>query len=131
MPIRPPQPDRSARHPGRPPAVAHRGDPRGAVEHTLETARRAADADASAIEVDLRCVADGTVVLHHDDGLARLWGRPESVAALTPAESREFAPAVPTPREALVAAAPGHRGPGDRHSARGAPNCSPGVWTRS
>lgn len=105
MPIRPPQPDRSARHPGRPLAVAHRGDPRAAVENTLEAVRRAADADASAIEVDLRCTADGAVVLHHDDDLARLWGRPESVAALTLAELREFAPAVPTLREALDAAA--------------------------
>ncbi|MFD4876570.1 glycerophosphodiester phosphodiesterase [Streptomyces sp. NPDC058420] len=105
MPIRPPLPDRPARNPGRPLAVAHRRDPRAAVENTLEAVRRAADAGASAIEVDLRCTADGAVVLHHDDDLARLWGRPESVAALTPAELREFAPAVPTLREALDAAA--------------------------
>lgn len=85
-------------------AVAHRGDPWAAVENTLEAVRLAAGAGADAIEVDLRCTADGVVVLHHDDDLRRLWGRPESVAALTLAELREFAPAVPTLREALEAA---------------------------
>lgn len=89
---------------GRPLAVAHRGDSRVAVENTLEAVRLAAGAGASAIEVDLRRTADGVVVLHHDDDLRRLWGRPESVAALTLAELREFAPAVPTLREALEAA---------------------------
>ncbi|MFI5879114.1 glycerophosphodiester phosphodiesterase [Streptomyces sp. NPDC051554] len=84
-------------------AVAHRGDPWAAVENTLEAVRLAADAGADAIEVDLRCTADGVVVLHHDDDLRRLWGRPESVAALTSAELRESAPAVPTLREALEA----------------------------
>ncbi|MFG2377735.1 glycerophosphodiester phosphodiesterase [Streptomyces sp. NPDC048504] len=85
-------------------AVAHRGDPWAAVENTLEAVRLAAGAGADAIEVDLRCTADGVVVLHHDDDLRRLWGRPESVAALKLAELREFAPAVPTLREALEAA---------------------------
>jgi glycerophosphoryl diester phosphodiesterase len=89
---------------GRPLAVAHRGDPRAAVENTLEAVRLAVGAGASAIEVDLRCTADGVVVLHHDDDLRRLWGRPESVASLTLAELREIAPAVPTLREALEAA---------------------------
>ncbi|WP_405854685.1 glycerophosphodiester phosphodiesterase [Streptomyces sp. NBC_01515] len=88
----------------RPLAVAHRGDPWAAVENTLDAVRRAVSAGADAIEVDLRCTADGVVVLHHDDDLRRLWGRPESVAALTLAELRDIAPAVPTLREALEAA---------------------------
>ena len=88
----------------RPLAVAHRGDPRAAVENTLEAVRLAAGAGASAVEVDLRCTADGVVVLHHDNDLRRLWGRPESVAALSLAELRELAPAVPTLQEALEAA---------------------------
>lgn len=86
-------------------AVAHRGDPRGAVENTLDAIVRAADLGADAIEVDLRLTADGVVVLHHDPLLDRVWGRPGSVAGLTFARLRELAPRVPTLREAFAALA--------------------------
>ncbi|QNP71300.1 glycerophosphodiester phosphodiesterase [Streptomyces roseirectus] len=86
-------------------AVAHRGDPRGAVENTLAAIRLAGAAGADAIEVDLRRTADGVLVLHHDDDLTRLWGRPERVADLTLSALRALAPDVPTLAEALETAA--------------------------
>ncbi|HEY8981791.1 MAG TPA: glycerophosphodiester phosphodiesterase [Streptomyces sp.] len=82
-------------------AVAHRGDPRGAVENTLTAIRLAAAAGADAIEVDLRRTADKVLVLHHDDDLSRLWGRPERIADLTRAELDALAPEIPTLSEAL------------------------------
>ncbi|WP_416970415.1 glycerophosphodiester phosphodiesterase [Streptomyces sp. 4F14] len=85
-------------------AVAHRGDPRGAVENTLAAIRLAGAAGAGAIEVDLRRTADGVLVLHHDDDLSRLWGRPERVAGLTLSELHALAPEVPTLAEALETA---------------------------
>ncbi len=84
-------------------AVAHRGDPRGAVENTVEAVARAARLGADAIEVDLRLTADGVVVLHHDPRLDRLWDRPEAVADLTFAQLRALVPQVPTLEEALAA----------------------------
>jgi glycerophosphoryl diester phosphodiesterase len=83
-------------------AVAHRGDPRGAVENTLEAIRLAQAAGADAIEVDLRLTADGVVVLHHDDDLSRLWGQPDLIADLTLEQLRARAPRVPTLAEALA-----------------------------
>ncbi|MET8981347.1 glycerophosphodiester phosphodiesterase [Streptomyces sp. NPDC004539] len=85
-------------------AVAHRGDPRRAVENTLTAIRLAGAAGADAIEVDLRRTADGVLVLHHDDDLSRLWGRPERVADLTLPELHTLAPEVPTLAEALETA---------------------------
>ncbi|PWG12385.1 glycerophosphodiester phosphodiesterase [Streptomyces sp. V2] len=85
-------------------AVAHRGDPRGAVENTLAAIRLASAARPGAIEVDLRRTADGVLVLHHDDDLSRLWDRPERVADLTLSELRALAPEVPTLAEALKTA---------------------------
>ncbi|MHC3470118.1 glycerophosphodiester phosphodiesterase [Streptomyces sp. 7R007] len=84
-------------------AVAHRGDPRGAVENTLEAVRLADKAGADAIEVDLRRTADGVVVLHHDDDLRRLWGSAELIADLTLNQLRAHAPEIPTLAEALTA----------------------------
>jgi len=84
-------------------AVAHRGDPRGAVENTAQAVARAARLGADAIEVDLRLTADGVVVLHHDPRLERLWHRPEAVAELPFARLRALVPQVPTLEEALAA----------------------------
>lgn len=86
-------------------AIAHRGDPRRAVENTLEAIRLADAAGAGAIEVDLRRTADGVLVLHHDDDLNRLWGRPERVDELTLRQLWAAAPGIPTLAEALAATA--------------------------
>lgn len=84
-------------------AVAHRGDPRAAVENTLDGIVRAAGLGANAIEVDLRLTRDGVVVLHHDVGLQRVWRRPESIGDLDFAGLRERVPQIPTLAEALKA----------------------------
>ncbi|KPH97403.1 glycerophosphoryl diester phosphodiesterase [Actinobacteria bacterium OK074] len=86
-------------------AVAHRGDPRAAVENTLDAIQRAAVAGPGAIEVDLRRTADGVVVLHHDDDLSRLWAREEALADLTLTQLRTLVPEIPTLAEALAVAA--------------------------
>ncbi|MEU6352795.1 glycerophosphodiester phosphodiesterase [Streptomyces sp. NPDC047072] len=83
-------------------AVAHRGDPWGAVENTLEAIRLADKAGVDAIEVDLRRTADGVVVLHHDDDLGRLWGSTERIADLTLKQLQSHAPEIPTLSEALA-----------------------------
>ncbi len=98
MPIRPLEPDRSARNPGRPLAVAHRGDPRAAVENTLEAVRRAADADASAIEVDLpvyggRCRRPASrrrphAELEHLGAVAMFCGAAQAMAAVRARDER-------------------------------------------
>jgi glycerophosphoryl diester phosphodiesterase len=86
-------------------AIAHRGDPRGAVENTLAAVSRAVALGADAVEVDLRLTADGVVVLHHDPQLDRVWGRPGAVAELPFAELRALVPEIPTLAEALALAA--------------------------
>ncbi len=87
-------------------AVAHRGDPAGAVENTLEAVSRGAALGADAVEVDLRLTADGVVVLNHDADLNRLWNQPAAVADLDFAALRELVPRIPTLEEALAAVAP-------------------------
>jgi glycerophosphoryl diester phosphodiesterase len=46
--------------------IAHRGMPREAPENTLAAFRRALDAGADGIELDVHGTADGVVVVHHD-----------------------------------------------------------------
>jgi len=84
-------------------AIAHRGDPIGAVENTLAAVVRAVELGADAVEVDVRVTRDGTVVLHHDTDLQRIWRHPAAIARLTFAELRRLAPQVPTLDEALEA----------------------------
>lgn len=67
----------------RPLAIAHRGDPVGHRENTVEAVVAAARQGADAIEVDVQLAADGTVVVVHDDTFARLWDDPRPVAAMT------------------------------------------------
>jgi len=84
-------------------AIAHRGDPIGAVENTLDAVVAAVGLGADAIEVDVRLTRDGTVVLHHDTDLQRLWKHPAAIARTAFAELRRLAPRVPTLDEALDA----------------------------
>ena len=46
--------------------IAHRGDSTNAPENTLAAFEAAIVAGASAVELDLRCTADGHVVVMHD-----------------------------------------------------------------
>ncbi len=68
-------------------AIAHRGDPVRHRENTVDAVRSAMDQGADAVEVDVQLAADGTVVVLHDDTLARHWGDPRPVSALTWPES--------------------------------------------
>lgn len=81
--------------------VAHRGDPAGHRENTLDAVASAVALGADAVEVDVRCTLDGLPVLHHDATLARLHGRRERVALLTSQRLARLAPDVPTLADAL------------------------------
>lgn len=56
----------SSTRPVRPWIIGHRGSPRDHRENTLRSFRRAFDAGADAIELDVHGTADGAVVIHHD-----------------------------------------------------------------
>jgi len=56
----------SSTRPVRPWIIGHRGSPRDHRENTLRSFRRAFDAGADAIELDVHGTADGEVVIHHD-----------------------------------------------------------------
>jgi glycerophosphoryl diester phosphodiesterase len=45
--------------------IAHRGDSRRAPGNTLAAFQAAIDAGADAVELDVRCTADGVLVIHH------------------------------------------------------------------
>jgi len=67
-------------------AIAHRGDPLGARENTLEAFASAVRLGADMVELDLRRTADGTIVVLHDATLLRLWGLDRPVDSLELAE---------------------------------------------
>ena len=52
--------------PARPEVIGHRGSPRDHRENTLASFRRAFDAGANAVELDVHGTADGAIVIHHD-----------------------------------------------------------------
>lgn len=56
----------SSTRPVRPWIIGHRGSPRDHRENTLRSFRRALEAGADAIELDVHGTADGAVVIHHD-----------------------------------------------------------------
>ena len=59
-------------HPHKKPLiVAHRGSSNQAPENTLGAFQRAVDESADAIELDVRCTADGEVIVFHDAYLRR------------------------------------------------------------
>lgn len=87
-------------------AIAHRGEPVGHRENTIESFLAACALGADMVELDCRVTRDGVVIVLHDPTLARLWGldaRPgelslAEVAALGEAELR-----IPTLEAALSA----------------------------
>jgi glycerophosphoryl diester phosphodiesterase len=85
----------------RPLVLAHRGASARAVENTLAAFALARDLGADGVELDVRCTADGVLVVHHDpavDGLGLL-------AAVELDALRDARPEVPTFGEALDACA--------------------------
>jgi glycerophosphoryl diester phosphodiesterase len=63
-------------------AVAHRGDPVGQRENTLEAFMSAKALGADMVELDCRLTRDGEVVVLHDPTLERLWGVHKAVSEL-------------------------------------------------
>ncbi len=59
--------------------IAHRGDPVGFRENTLEAFGSAVALGAEMVELDCKLTRDGQVVVVHDDTLERLWGVPAAV----------------------------------------------------
>lgn len=64
-------------------AVAHRGDPVGFRENTLEAFHSAVQLGADMIELDVQVTRDGHAVILHDDTLERLWGIPRRISEMT------------------------------------------------
>jgi glycerophosphoryl diester phosphodiesterase len=85
-------------------AIAHRGDPIAARENTLPAFAAALRQGADMVELDLRCTADGEIVVLHDPTLSRLWGVERDVADLDLATVREVGRGderIPTFRQVL------------------------------
>ena len=69
--------------------VAHRGASAVAPENTMEAFRRAVEAGADAIELDVHLTADGELAVIHDPTLDRTTDRTTTVATATMADVRE------------------------------------------
>jgi glycerophosphoryl diester phosphodiesterase len=70
----------------RPLILGHRGAPREVPENTLASFRRALEAGADGVELDVHLAADGEAVVVHDPDLARTAGSSEIVAESTAAQ---------------------------------------------
>ena len=69
--------------------VAHRGAGTQAPENTMEAFRRAFEAGADAIELDVHLTSDGQLVVIHDETLERTTDRTGRVADMTMDQVRE------------------------------------------
>jgi len=98
----------SVTRPARPWIIGHRGSPRDHRENTLRSFRRAFDAGAEAIELDVHGTSDGAVVIHHDavtNSRPGESGRMVAIAATTLSTLREIPIAdgpIPTLAELLA-----------------------------
>jgi len=66
--------------------IAHRGASKHAPENTLAAFKRAVDAGADGIELDVRLAKDGIAVVFHDSSLKRIAGRKGKIAHYTSTE---------------------------------------------
>ncbi len=66
--------------------IAHRGDSKHAPENTFAAFKRAIDAGADGIELDVRLAKDGVAVVFHDSSLKRIAGRKGKIAHYTSTE---------------------------------------------
>lgn len=71
--------------PARPWVIAHRGHSAAERENSLAALDRAVEAQADAVECDVRIAGDGVLVVSHDPDLARLTGEQVPVEA-TPSD---------------------------------------------
>lgn len=71
-------------------AIAHRGDPVGHRENTLQAFEAARALGAEMVELDCRLTSDGQVMVLHDATLARLWGDPRPLAEIDGDEARSL-----------------------------------------
>lgn len=71
----------------KPISISHRGF--GAVENTVEGFNNAIQQGANGIETDIQRLADGTVIIYHDDTFARLDGIDRKVSSMTLVELKE------------------------------------------
>lgn len=69
---------------------AHRGDPIGYRENTMEAFQSAIALGADMIELDVKPSRDGKAVILHDDTLTRLWNIPHRVRDLSYDEIRRL-----------------------------------------
>jgi glycerophosphoryl diester phosphodiesterase len=67
----------------RPIVIAHRGDKAHAPENTLAAFKLAAEKGADAIEFDVKCTADGQVIVLHDQTVDRTTNGTGDVSKLT------------------------------------------------
>ena len=82
--------------------LAHRGDWRAAPENSLAAMQAAlAIPGCDGLEFDIRCAADGTAVVLHDETLARVQNVPVACATLTAGQLAEHG--IPTLLEVLRA----------------------------
>ncbi|MCC6510900.1 MAG: glycerophosphodiester phosphodiesterase family protein [Pirellulaceae bacterium] len=70
--------------------IAHRGSSADRPENTLASAKRAVEAKATAIEIDIRTTSDGHLVLLHDAKLERTTNGSGDVGTKTLKEIREL-----------------------------------------
>jgi glycerophosphoryl diester phosphodiesterase len=73
-----------------PRVLAHRGLSLDSSENTLGSFRRAVEAGAAYLELDVHGSSDGAAVVSHDPDLARVAGREGRVSDLTMAELRDL-----------------------------------------
>ena len=70
--------------------IAHRGASAYAPENTFAAFRRAIEAGADGIELDVRLAKDGVAVVFHDSSLKRVAGRNDKLAHYTSTELRDL-----------------------------------------
>lgn len=85
--------------------IAHRGawKSSGLIENTLPALNAAVAAGCWGIEFDVRPLRDHTLVVHHDDSLARTFGRPLHLSQISFAHLRHEVPLIPTLEEVIAA----------------------------
>jgi len=66
--------------------IAHRGASKHAPENTFAAFKRAVDAGADGIELDVRLAKDGVAVVFHDSSLKRIAGRKGKISHFTSTE---------------------------------------------
>lgn len=83
--------------------IAHRGshDNHRILENTLAAFYRAVEAGVWGIEMDIRWTRDRIPVVFHDPDLARLYGRPDTIASFTLNELQRRYPAIPSLAEVV------------------------------